>query len=179
MAVPAIAAALLPLVLQYAPQLAGHLFGPRASDVADEVVATVGAIAGTREPDEVAAVLAADPAKGAELARDLAEIAAREETARMQAVLADVQHARATHRMHWMPAVVTAVLLALFGAVMWVVLVGAIPADNQRLADQLIGGLYTLVTTAVAYWVGTSRGAVEMRQTLQDRAGPFAGGPGR
>jgi outer membrane lipoprotein-sorting protein len=78
-----------------------------------------------------------------------------------------------------MPAIITAVLLALFGWVLWIVTQGAIPADNQRIADQLIGGLYTLVTMGVTYWVGTSRGAVEMRQALQGGGRPFAREPGR
>jgi hypothetical protein len=175
-------AALLPIVASLAPGLVRYLAGDRAAEVAAQVSTAVGAVVGSDDPAEIAVAMQ-DPAKAADLRLELARIEQDHETERLRLVLADVAGARgqtvalaqAGSRIAWMPAIVTVVLLVLFAAVLWVVLHGAIPADNQRLADQLIGGLYTLVTTAIAYWVGTSRGAVEMRQALQNGGAPAAG----
>lgn len=180
---------LLPLLAPLVPQIASWLGGDDAEDVARRVTSVVTSVAGSTDPAAVAAVIA-DPERGPALAIELARIAAErarvedeQRTARITAELRDIADARQQtvalaaqgSRLAWMPAVVTFLLLAVFGATLFIVFTGAIPEANTRLADQLIGGIYTLVTTAVAYWVGTSRGAVEMRQGLEQVA--HASGP--
>lgn len=186
---------LIPLLAPIIPRIAEWIGGDDAEDVARQVTGVVQAVAGSTDPATVAAVIA-DPTRGPALAAELARIAAdraraedEQRTARIVAELRDIADARQQtialaakgSRLAWMPAVVTFVLLAVFGATLVIVFTGAIPEANTRLADQLIGGIYTLVTTAVAYWVGTSRGAVEMRQGLEQAAHgsgprPFAEG---
>jgi len=51
-----------------------------------------------------------------------------------------------------------------------VALAGAMPPETSRFAESMFKLLETLLTAAVFYWVGTSRGAVEMRQALQTAA---------
>jgi hypothetical protein len=186
---------LIPLLAPLVPRIAEWIGGDDAESVAREVADVVTSVAGSTDPAVVAAALE-DPARGAEMAMGLARIAAdreraREEaiTARLVATLADTANARqqtvqlvqAGSRLAWMPAIITCLLLLTFGSVLGFVFLGTIPDANTRLADQLIGGLYTLVTMAVSYWVGTSRGAVEMRQGLERAAHgepsprPFAG----
>lgn len=177
----AAALALAPFLARYIPDIVGWLGGDDAEKIAGEVVGVVQAVAGSNDIATMATVLQ-DPARGAELTLGLAKIAADQEAKRLDAQTAeivarmkDTADARAHtvalaakgSRLAWMPAILTFVLLGVFGVTLWVVFTGHIPKDNTRMADQLIGGLYTLVTTAVSYWVGTSRGAVEMRQGLE------------
>jgi sorbitol-specific phosphotransferase system component IIC len=170
---------LIPLLSTIIPQIAEWIGGDDAEAAARQVAGAVTAIAGSTDPAAVAAVIA-DPL-AAELARIAAERAKAAEdaqTARIVAALADTADARKHtlalaargSRLAWMPAIITFALLGLLGGALFIVFTGSIPEANTRLADQLIGGLYTLVTTAVAYWVGTSRGAVEMRQGLEQAA---------
>jgi hypothetical protein len=184
---------LIPLLAPLIPRLAEWIGGDDAEDVARQVTSVVTQVAGGTDPALVAAAIA-DPERAGAIMAEGAKIAAERErvreeamTARLAAVLADAANARAQtvqlvqagSRLAWMPAIVTFALLAVFGATLFIVFTGAIPEANTRLADQLIGGIYTLVTTAVAYWVGTSRGAVEMRQGLEQAAHgtprPFVG----
>jgi hypothetical protein len=175
---------LIPILAQVVPQIASWLGGDDAEDVARQVTTVVSAVAGGTDEAAVAAAMA-DPKQRAALVEQLARISAEREkvrdaaiTERLKATLIDLADARQQtialasrgSRLAWMPAIVTFILLLVFGATLLVVFTGAIPAANTRLADQLIGGIYTLVTTAVAYWVGTSRGAVEMRQGLEQAA---------
>jgi amino acid transporter len=180
----AAALALAPLLARWIPDIVGWLGGDDAEEVASTVVGAVQAVAGSGDPAVMAAALQ-DPSKASEIAIGLARIAAEREAKRLDAQtseivarLKDVADARAQtvalarkgSRLAWMPAIITFVLLFVFGFVLWFVFTGTIPDQNTRMADQLIGGLYTLVTTAVSYWVGTSRGAVEMRQGLESAA---------
>lgn len=177
----AAALTLAPLLARWIPDIVGWLGGDDAEKVAAGVVGAVQAVAGSNDLTTMAAALE-DPSKAADIALGLARISAEREakrldtqTAEIVARLKDTADARAQtvalvakgSRLAWMPAIITFLLLAVFGVTLWVVFTGHIPKDNTRMADQLIGGLYTLVTTSVSYWVGTSRGAVEMRQGLE------------
>jgi hypothetical protein len=184
---------LIPLLAPLIPRLAEWIGGDDAEDVARQVTSVVTQVAGGTDPALVAAAIA-DPERAGAIMAEGAKIAAERErvreeamTARLAAVLSDAANARAQtvqlvqagSRLAWMPAIITCLLLLSFGAVLGFVFLGTIPDANTRLADQLIGGLYTLVTMAVSYWVGTSRGAVEMRQGLEQAAHgtprPFVG----
>lgn len=175
---------LIPLLAPLIPRLADWLGGGDAEDVARQVTSVVTAVAGSTDPATVAAAIA-DPERAGLLVAEMAKIGAERErvreeaqTARLAQVVADMANARqqtvqlvqAGSRLAWMPAIITCVLLLTFGAVLGFVFLTTIPDANTRLVDQLIGGLYTLVTMSVSYWVGTSRGAVEMRQGLEKAA---------
>ncbi len=92
---PAIAAAVLPIVADYAPAIARFLFGKQAQETADKVVKTVKQItgkdvttsAGAREAREL---LQQDPALVVRMQTELANLDAELE----KAYLEDVQNAR-------------------------------------------------------------------------------------
>jgi hypothetical protein len=172
------------IVRQISDLLGDSRAADQVGEIAGQAVEAIGAIAGSTEPAAVAAALA-DPERVAALQVRLAEIRAAAEAQReaarleqLRAMLSDVASARAHglglvqagSRMAWMPAIVTLVLFLLFGGMLGMIVLGGVPESASRLADQMVTGVYTLLATAVAYWVGTSRGAVEMRQGLQSNA---------
>lgn len=188
--VPLIAAIppLVSLGAQFAPALARWLGGERAGEVAAAVGEVVRHVTGTDDADRARALLVADPAKAMELQVALAGVAAQREAeerqaeqARLAALLGDVANARAQtialtqagSRLAWMPAVFSVALVAGFFAVLYALLgLGQdLPAGIRDVALVLIGVLGSEFKTATQYWLGTSRGAVEMRIGLQRQGG--------
>lgn len=83
--------AILPLILQIAPEIARWIGGGQAGHVTASVATAVKAITGTDDPKAAAAALAADDAKSAELRVALAKIAADAEAAQRQADLEELK----------------------------------------------------------------------------------------
>jgi len=164
-----IAAALIPLLAQIIPGIAGWFGGDRAEETAGQVVNVVRAVTGgATDPATVAAVLA-DPTKGAEIAVQLARIQADREkardeaiTARMRAAVEDTANARATMTtlaaqkspLAYGSAMVSAVILALF-SLMVVAEQFGYPAIGEG-SKQLV---QTALTLVLGYWVGSSSGS--------------------
>ena len=184
--------ALIPLALQLLPQLGRWIGGDTGEDVARAAAGAVQAVTGADTPEAAEAALGANPELRAQLTQRLAEIAAEREAAQQQAqleelraVLADVASARgqtvtlaqAGSRLAWVPALLTAGLVGMFGAGYFALLFGfagdLMPAWRDVVL-QLTGSITTGFGMALTYWLGTSRGAVEMRQGLQ--GGPLAQG---
>lgn len=144
--------ALLGLVSQVAPSLISALAGPKAGDVASKVVAVAQVVTGTDNQDAAAATLKADPAKMTELQERLAQIALEA----AQAEYADTASARAMATaggikspVTWGAPVISAVVMALFAAVM----MGWTPHPDASLAQVLISA----VTWILGFWFGSSR----------------------
>jgi hypothetical protein len=192
-------AALLPLIPVLAPlipRIAEWIGGDDAEDVARQVTGVVTAVAGSTDPAAVAAVIAA-PERGPELALGLARIAAEREkaredaaTARITAALADTADARrqtmalsaSGSRLAWMPAFLTVGAFLGFFVVLW--LLFSMQRDFapgvREVLLLLIGAMVARFGQSYDYWMGTSRGAVEMRQGIEQVAHgsaprPFAG----
>ncbi|MBF6592447.1 MAG: hypothetical protein IVW57_18205 [Ktedonobacterales bacterium] len=181
--------ALIPLAISLAPELARWLFGPRAEATTQAVAQAVQAVTGT--PDEQAAqqVLARDPQVATQLRLQLAQIAASAEQAARQAELdglaaqlKDVADARAQtvglaqarSPVQWAAPVVSVVVLATFGAVMWAALTRALPPGSETILNMLLGTLAAMATSVVAYWVGSSAGSATKTDMLfrSSPAGP-------
>jgi len=84
-----------------------------------------------------------------------------------KANLADTQNARMNHKDHWMPSAIT-LILALMVAGMF----GALFAfEPPKAYDQVIimtaGSVLGAFGTAVAFWLGSSRGSVDKTKQLK------------
>lgn len=174
--------------------LSDHLFGSRGASVAAAVSEAAQKIAGTTDP---AAIRGLDPDKAAALRVRLAEIAAEERAAEraerqaerdaerdaLRAQLADVASARAQtvslaqagSRVQWAPVVISALVLATFGIVMWAALTRTLPAGSETILNMLLGTLAAMATSTVGYWVGSSAGSAQKTDMLY-RSTPTQGG---
>lgn len=147
------------------------LFGSTGAKVAQQAVAAVQSVTGTTDPAAQDAVLAKDPKLAVQLKIQLAQIAAAQEQAQRQAEidtfkaqLADVQNARAQQvdlakagsRVQWAPAMVSLVVLATFGAVMWAALTHSMPPGSETILNVLMGMLGTGFAAVVNFWLGSS-----------------------
>jgi hypothetical protein len=179
-------AALLPIVAALAPDLIRALAGDKAGAVAGRVAEAVTSVAGSTNDADVRLALA-DPARAADLRLELARIAAeaeREERAaeldQMRAVLADTANARshtatlaqAGSRIAWMPVYKSVTLDGVFFLLLVAVVSGwtgvvEMPANLRDILTLLVGVIVREWSASNGYWLGTSRGAVEMRQGLQ------------
>lgn len=145
------------------PAVGGALGGPAGAAVGVELARRIGS--GEDTPEAVMQALSSDP--DAYAAADQYEVElAEQETERLKAQLADTQHARETHRGHWMPAVLTLALVLMFAALTGALFFFEIPAANQRAADIVLGAMLGAFGTAVAYWLGSSRGSAEKQEIL-------------
>lgn len=138
-----------------APAAASAIGGPIGGFVTAVVADKLGV---EPTPAAVAHAIATDPDAAVKLAGIEAELA------RMQ--IEDVQNARATFRGHWMPPVLTLVLLAVMAAFCGALLFVEIPAANLRVVDTAFGAVLGAFSTAIAYWLGSSRGSADKQASL-------------
>ena len=150
---------LVGLGISLAPEIGRWLFGSsQAEKVGEAVSRAVEAVAGTSDPEAARNVLAADPEAVMRLRVELARIAAEADRAERQMELEEIKNARGTmlelarrnHPLAYGAAVVTAVVLGLFGYV--IVAGGDVPLALKET-------LKTIATAAVFYWVGSSPGS--------------------
>lgn len=149
-------------VARSAPALGAALGGPAGAAVGGLVAAAFGTDA---TPAAVSAAIAADP----NAAVKLHEAQLRHAEAIMALVTADVQHARAVHQSSAMPAVLTLALfllvVGLVAALMWV----PTPESNAEVIYLITGQVIGAFATAIAYWLGSSRGSAEKQRALAGR----------
>jgi hypothetical protein len=170
------------LVVDIAPEVGRWLFGSTGQRTAGLVAQAVEAATGATDADAAQAVLAKDPAAVSQLRVQLAAIAAQQQAeadraaaaqrasdlAAVQAALADRQGARSQTQalaqmrsgIAWAPAVLSGVILAAFGALIYVVLTHGISDGNAMpLANVLLGTLAAMATQVGNYWLGSSSGS--------------------
>lgn len=170
------------LVVDIAPEVGRWLFGATGERTAGLVAKVVEAATGTTDADAAQAVLARDPAAVSQLRVQLAMIAAQQQAeadraagaqraadlAAVQAAMADRAGARSQTQalaqmrsgIAWAPAVLSAIILVAFGALIAVVLTGHIPDDKAMpLANVLLGSLAAMATQVANYWLGSSSGS--------------------
>lgn len=151
----------------YAPKIIKWISGSnKAEAIAEKVVAVAEAVTG-QKGDEAQYVLQANPDKVIEFRTRLAEL----EADLGLAVIADVQHARAAHRDHWMPWVLTLALAAMVAGTVAGLLLVAVPSGNQEVLFLIVGQLIGAFVTAVAYWLGSSRGSAVKQDELTSLIG--------
>lgn len=177
------------LAVQAAPTIAGWFGGSAAEETVKRVSDVAGAIFGTTNPDEIEAAIATDPAKALEWKITVAKIA-DEQAARQHAerlaemkaegdrftqAVADTQSARsqtvalaqASSPLAWGAAIVSFIVVSGFCLVGYMVFNSKIPAENREMALYLVGQLSGFVSTAVAYWLGSSAGSARKDSELR------------
>ncbi len=181
-------AALIPLVLSLAPQLAGMIFGSKGADattkVAGVVQTVVGAAADLGSPGGAAAAVAhiqANQQAADELAAKLADLhlkmqkeqddadqALREDAFdELKARLADtgsardmsVELARAHSGLAYGSVIVSVVIVVGFAATTFAVLTSHLSALDGQFGSVLVGTLAAMATQVANYWLGSSQGS--------------------
>ena len=181
-------AALIPLVLSLAPQLAGMIFGSKGADatakVAGVVQTVVGTVADLGSPGGVAAAVAhiqANEQAAADLAAKLADLHVQMQTEQnaesdamrrdtmdeLKARLGDAgsardmatEMARAHSGLAYGGVVVSVVIVAAFGWTTYSVLNNHLSATDGQFGSILVGTLAAMATQVANYWLGSSIGS--------------------
>jgi hypothetical protein len=181
-------AALLPLVLTLAPQLASLIFGSKGADVTTKVAAVVQAVVGDAadlsKPGGAEAAVAhvqANPQAQSDLASQLSDLQAqmqKEADAEAEAVrqdaldelktrLSDAGSARdmasdlakAHSGLAYGSVVVSIVIVAAFGWTTYSVLTSHLSASDGQFGSILVGTLAAMATQVANYWLGSSVGS--------------------
>lgn len=180
--------ALLPLIAQFGPMLAGWLGGPRdvaiAAQIGAAVTAVTGVATGTADSTATAmAALAGKPELAAQMTQRLAEIHASEvqaqadaQTAQILAAVASQASARtqtvdlvkAGSGIAWGAPVVSCLILLAFGGMLYMVMSKSIPTGSEPLAMVLLGTLAAMATQVANYWLGSSAGSAAKNTTISD-----------
>lgn len=170
------------LVVDMAPEVGRWLFGSSGEKTAGLVAQAIQTVTGTSDADAAQKVLAQDPAAAAQLRMQLAMIAAQQQAeadraseaqraadlAALQAAAADRTGARTQMetlaQMHstmaWAPAMLSAIILVAFGALIFVVLTkDNLTSASMPLANVLLGSLAAMATQVANYWLGSSSGS--------------------
>ena len=172
---------LIPLAISLAPEIGKWLFGDSGEKTATAVAAAVQAVTGTTDEAVASQVLSSNPTAASDLRVKLAEIAAEREKAQSDAAAAafaaqlhDVADARAqtvalaqSHSpVQWAAPVVSFIVLATFGTVMFLALTRSLPSGSETLLNMLLGSLAAMATSVVGYWVGSSAGSAQKTEML-------------
>ncbi|MFH5927160.1 hypothetical protein [Roseomonas xinghualingensis] len=174
-------AALLPLALGLAPELAKWVAGDKAGTVAAQAAEMVRTVTGTDDPAASEAILA-DPVKNAELRIRLAEIAAQREAAAdlarlemFRAATADAASARdmagKSSLIAWAQVAGFVAVMAVFAAAFLAPIVTGNPAPKD---DLMTGALIGVFASVFGFFYGNSTAANTANTTtaaLAARAG--------
>jgi hypothetical protein len=181
-------AALIPLVLSLAPQLASMIFGSKGADatakVADVVQTVVGTVADLSAPGGVAAAVAhiqANQQAASELAAKLADLHLqmqkeqdadsdafrRDALDDLKARLGDTGSARdmatelakAHSGLAYGGVIVSVVIVVAFGWTTYAVLTSHMSAADGQFGSILVGTLAAMATQVANYWLGSSIGS--------------------
>nr|WP_294525637.1 hypothetical protein [uncultured Rhodopila sp.] len=170
------------LVLDIAPGIGTSLLGGAGEKTAGQVARAIESVTGTSDADAAQAVLARDPEAVSHLQVQLLTIMAQQQAeadraaeaqraadlAMLQAVSADRAGARgqtaalvqAHSRLAWAPAVLSGIILVVFGALIFVVLTKpSLPENGLPLANVLLGTVAAMATQVANYWLGSSSGS--------------------
>jgi hypothetical protein len=178
-------AALIPLVLTLAPQLAGLIFGSKGADVTTKVAAVVQTVVGTAADlsapggaEAAVAHIQSNPQASNDLASKLSELQAqmqKDADAEADAVrkdalddlktrLADTGSARdmatelakAHSGLAYGSVVVSIVIVAAFGWTTYSVLSNHLSATDGQFGSILVGTLAAMASQVANYWLGSS-----------------------
>jgi hypothetical protein len=181
-------AALIPLVLTLAPQLAGMIFGSKGADatqkVASVVQGVVGGVADLSQPGGAAAAVAhiqANPNVAADLQAKLCDLqqqmqkeADAEQDAQRHDALAELQArfadtasardmtaslAKANSGLAYGSVLVSVTIVCAFGATTFAVMTGHLSATDGQFGSVLVGTLAAMASQVANYWLGSSMGS--------------------
>jgi hypothetical protein len=155
-----------PFIAKAAPVVGTLVGGPAGPAVGALIASALGTEA---TPDAVMEKLKSDPdalLKIEKMERDERAHIREMELHTLQSELSDMQSARDVHRSHWMPSVITLILAIMVMALGVALVFTVIPGENKDMAVYLLGQITGTFTTAVAYWIGTSRSSHEKDKRL-------------
>jgi hypothetical protein len=202
-------AALIPLVLSLAPQLAGMIFGAKGADATVKVAGIVQAVVGTAAdlstPGAAAAAVAhfqANEQASAELAAKLADLhlqMQKEQDAEADAFRKDTlddlkarlddtgsarnmatELAKVNSGLAYGGVVVSVVIVGAFGCTTYSVLNNHLSAADGQFGSILVGTLAAMATQVANYWLGSSIGSNTKNALLANAQNNLASSvPGR
>lgn len=152
-----------------APVLGGLLGGPAGGAAGALIASTLGTAA---DPEAVLEKIQSDPnvlLQIRQLEKDERGQIREWSLALLQAELADAQDARKNHAAHWMPSTLTIGLTLMVCAMVYAIVFTEIPAANKDMAVYIFGVVTGAWTTAVSYWLGTSRSSAQKDVLLGSR----------
>ena len=79
-----------------------------------------------------------------------------------QSEMQDTQHARQSHKHHWMPSVLTLLLVIMVCGMFWVLAYEDVKSENTLYL--LVGQIMGAFATAITFWLGSSRSSQEKSQ---------------
>lgn len=139
---------------QFAPAAVRWLTNsPKAEEVATKVVDVAKAVTGQTSPEGAIDALRADP----QLVLQFRLQMMGNEKEWDALYLQDVQHAREVHAHHWMPTALTFVLAIMVAGLLAGLFRSSTPPENAEVVYLIAGQLIGAFSTAVAFWLGTSR----------------------
>lgn len=143
---------------QFAPTIMRWLgSSDKAADAAADVIGIATQVTGAATGSEAIAAMSSDPGKVLEFRQALAE----READLDKAYLLDVQNARALNANHWMPAALTIGLAGMVTLLVSVLVFVPMPTDNKEVIYLVAGQVIGAFSTAIAYWLGSSRGSAQ------------------
>ena len=154
-------------VADVAPTLGTVLFGPAGAAAGALIASTLGT---ANDPDAIMAKIKADPEsliKIKQLEADERGHIREMQLQTLNAELADVQSARNAHKDHWMPATITILLFLMVCLMSGMLMFYPIPDANRDMCVYLFGAITGLFTSAVSYWIGTSRSSHNKDKMLE------------
>jgi len=154
-------AALLPLVMQVAPQLLGALGTPAAGSLLLHVGDAAQKVFGTHDPAQIDLQIQQDKSK-----LDAFKAQLESNTAELHEWLQDVQNARqmqmhaidAGSGVQWAPIVLTTAIYLLFALVCFLVFTKVV-SDGSTNAGLLVGAIITAFGAANQFFIGSSTGS--------------------
>lgn len=156
-------------VADSAPVLGSLLGGPAGGAAGALIASTLGTAA---NPEAVLERIKQDPdvlLKIKQLEADERQHIRELQISTLQAELADVQSARTAHAGHWMPSAITMALTLMTVAVGIGLMGFEVPTANREMAVYLLGQITGLFTSAVSYWIGTSRSSANKDAALVEK----------
>ncbi|MDD1792519.1 hypothetical protein LRP50_05175 [Enterovibrio sp. ZSDZ42] len=89
-----------------------------------------------------------------------------------QAEMADTQNTRDKHKDHWMPSALAgllcAMVISMFACLMFV---DGIPERFDQVIMIIVGSVLTAFSTAIAYWLGSSKGSADKTKQMKSVGG--------
>jgi hypothetical protein len=145
-----------------APALGAALGGPAGAAVGALVAR---AFHTSATPEDVYEAIRTDP----DAAIRLREVELTHAETIAALITADIQHARTTHRDSPMPAVITVALTVMTIGAFSVLTLTEIPQGSREAALLIVGQVIGAFASAVAYWIGSSRGSAVKQDLLERR----------
>jgi len=180
---------LIPLLLGLAPKVAEWVAGKPAAQVVEQVSQVAKDTLGIENINDLESAIAKDPEKALQFKlaminaaneekrreheADMAALAAQVEE--VKSYLTDVQSARsqtvelakAHSYIAWGAVIVSVLVMAAFGAMMWITSTQDIPVTQRDNMNGLLWTLNTLAVSVVSYWVGSSASSAQKTSLME------------